>query len=134
MTANTEDIRGIIADFKKLVTKIQKDNGEVKKKLKEQEAILSACQKEDESIYYAHELLKGKYQQIEQMQKQQQQQQPRQRKVTNCATSKVQRFKTPSRKHYYVVDENQNDGDDEAEDEGEGVAEEKNEDENEIEF
>ena len=72
----TEDIRGIIADFKKLVTKIQKDNGEVKKKLKEQEAILRACQKEDERIYYTHELLKGKYQQIEQMLKQQQQQQP----------------------------------------------------------
>ena len=90
MTANHEDIRGIITDFKKLATKIQKDNGEVKKKLRERETVLAACQKEYEKLYYAHETLKEKYKQLEQ---------------------KIQR--TKPKKRYYVVDENEDEADDE---------------------
>ena len=70
MTTNHEDIRGIITNFKKLARKIQKENGEVKKKLRERETVLAACQKEYEKLYCMHKTLKEKYKQLEQILKQ----------------------------------------------------------------
>ena len=46
MYTNAEEIKGIIADFKKLATKIQQANGQVKKTLKDRETVLEACQKD----------------------------------------------------------------------------------------
>ena len=51
MYHNADEIRGIVAAFKKLATKMQQDNGAVKKTLKERETILSACQKGYEKLY-----------------------------------------------------------------------------------
>ena len=131
MTANPEGIIGIIADFKKLATKIQKDNGEVKKKLREREVVLVACQKEYEKLYYAHKTLKEKYKQLEQILKQMKQPQylPKQEKVKNWAAQKIQR--TKPKKRCYVVDEDE----DKADNEGQNEEEESEiENENEVEY
>ena len=58
MTNSSEEFRGIIADFKKLPSKVQQENSTVKKTLKDRETVLTACQKEYEKLYYAHEALK----------------------------------------------------------------------------
>ena len=90
MINGNEEIRGIIADFKKLATKIQQDNGQVKKMLKDREAALDACKKEYQKLYYEFEALKKKYIELEQKI----QQQPKQQKTTNIcnfATTKIDR-------------------------------------------
>ena len=58
MINGNEEIRGIIVDFKKLATKIQQDNGQVKKTLKDREVALDACKKEYQKLYHEHETLK----------------------------------------------------------------------------
>ena len=127
MYHNADEIRGIIADFKKLATKIQQDNEAVKKTLiKERETILSTCQKEYKKLCYTHEALKKKYSDLEQKLEQQWKKQQKQTSVHNYATPKVQRFKKAARKHYYIVDDEEDEADDEQtkEDEGEGITEE----------
>ena len=66
MYNNADEVRGIIADFKKLATKIQQDSEAVKNTFRDRETILSACQKEYEKLYYAHEAPKKKYNELEQ--------------------------------------------------------------------
>ena len=130
MINGNDEIRGIIADFKKLATKIQQDNGQVKKTPKDREVALDACKKEYQNLYYEHEALKKKDIEL----KQKLQRQPKQQKTTNVcnyATTKIDRFKKP-RKRYYVVDDNEEDNveaesDQEAEDE---ITENKSDGEN----
>ena len=85
-------------------------------------------------MYYAHEALKKKYGQLEQLLEEQQQQQgqyrPQKQDVTNYATYKKQRFKNSLKKRYYIVDEDEDEND---KGEGEGEVEGENEDE-EVEF
>ena len=66
MYTNAEEIKGIIADFKKLATKIQQDTGQVKKTLKDRETVLHVCQKEYQKLYSENEALKKKYGELEQ--------------------------------------------------------------------
>ena len=61
MYTNAEEIKGIIGDFKKLAPKIQQDNGQVEKTLKDRETVLDACQKEYQELYYENEALKKIY-------------------------------------------------------------------------
>ena len=139
MINGNEEIRGIIADFKKLATKIQQDNGQIKKMLKDREAmlkdrevVLDACKKEYQKLYYEHKALKKKYIKLEQKL----QQQPKQQKTTNVrnfATSKIDRFKIP-RKCYYIVDNNEQDeaeSNQEVEDE---ITENESDGENDVEY
>ena len=69
------DLKDIIKDFKNLASKIQTDNSNVKQHLKDKNLMLEACQKEYQKIYFEHENLKKKNQQLEEQLKQQQQQQ-----------------------------------------------------------
>ena len=78
MINSIEEIKGIIADFKKLATKIQQDNGQVEKALKDREATLKdgevaldACKNDYQKLYYEHEALKKKYIKLEQKLQQQ---------------------------------------------------------------
>ena len=64
MINGNEEIKGIIADIKKLATKIQQDNGHVKKMLKDREA-MDASKKESQKLYYEYEVLKKKYIELE---------------------------------------------------------------------
>ena len=66
----TDKIKGIVGDFKKLATKIKEDNGQVKKKLKERELVLDACQKEYQKLYYEHNALKKIVASLQQQQQQ----------------------------------------------------------------
>ena len=58
MHTNAQEIKGIIGDCKKLATKIQQDNGQVEKTLKDRETVLDDCQKEYQKLYYENEALK----------------------------------------------------------------------------
>ena len=134
MINGKDEIRGIIANFKKLATKIQQGNGQVKKTLKDREVALDACKKEHQKLYYEHEALKKKYIEL----KQKLQWQPKQQKTTNVrnyAAAKIDRFKTP-KKRYYVVDDNEEDdieaeSDQEADDE---ITENESDGENNVEY
>ena len=75
MYNSAKEIRAIISDFKKLATKIQQDNGQVKKTLRDSETVLDACQKEYQKLYYEDEALKKKCSELEQKLQQQQKQQ-----------------------------------------------------------
>ena len=66
MIIGNEEIGGIIVDFKKLATKIQQDNGQIKKKMKDIELALDACKKEYQKLYYEHETQKKKFIELEQ--------------------------------------------------------------------
>ena len=59
------DLRDVIKDFKNLASKNQTDNSNVKQHLKDKNLMLEACQKKYQKIYFEHENLKKKYQQLE---------------------------------------------------------------------
>ena len=50
----------LVADFRSLTTKVQKDNQNVTKNLKETNLVLEGCQKEDQKLYFEHENKKKK--------------------------------------------------------------------------
>ena len=76
----TKEIKGLISNFKKLATQIQQDNGQIKKTLKEKEAVLQVCKKEYQKLYYEHEALKKRCEELEQKVKESQQQQQQRQK------------------------------------------------------
>ena len=139
MINGNEEIRGIIADFKKLTTKIKQDNGQVKKTLKDREAMLKdsevaldACKKEYQKLYYENEAPQKKYIKLEQKL----QHQPKRQKTTNfCnfATSKINRFKKP-RKRYYIVDDNEEDEAESGQEENDEITENKSDGVNDVEY
>ena len=96
----TEEIKGIISDFKKLATKIQQDNGQVKKMLKEKEAVLQVCKKEYQKLYYEHEPLKKRCEELKQKVKESQRQQKQLQKPRRSLL-KIIESKKP-RKRYYL--------------------------------
>ena len=97
------DLKDIIKDFKNLASKIQTDNSNVKQHLKDKNLMLEACQKEYQKIYFEHENLKKKNQQLEEQLKQQQQQQ--QRSMKNL----LRRIK--NNKCYSITNVNENEND-----------------------
>ena len=100
------DLKDIIKDFKNLASKIQTDNSNVKQHLKDKNLMLEACQKEYQKIYFEHENLKKKNQQLEeQLKQQQQQQQQRQRLIKN-----LPRY-IKNKKRYFITDVNENEND-----------------------
>ena len=56
----------LVADFRSLTTKVQKDNQNVTKNLKETNLVLEGCQKEDQKLYFEHENQKTKKNQEQQ--------------------------------------------------------------------
>ena len=98
------DLKDIIKDFKNLASKIQTDNSNVKQHLKDKNLMLEACQKEYQKIYFEHENLKKKNQQLEEQLKQQQQQQ-QQRSMKNL----LRRIK--NNKCYSITNVNENEND-----------------------
>ena len=100
------DLKDIIKDFKNLASKIQTDNSNVKQHLKDKNLMLEACQKEYQKIYFEHENLKKKNQQLEeQLKQQQQQQQQRQRLIKNLPRC------IKNKKRYFITDVNENEND-----------------------
>ena len=101
------DLKDIIKDFKNLASKIQTDNSNVKQHLKDKNLMLEACQKEYQKIYFEHENLKKKNQQLEEQlkQQQQQQQQQRQRLIKNLPRC------IKNKKRYFITDVNENEND-----------------------
>ena len=100
------DLKDIIKDFKNLALKIQTDNSNVKQHLKDKNLMLEACQKEYQKIYFEHENLKKKNQQLEeQLKQQQQQQQQRQRLIKNLPRC------IKNKKRYFITDVNENEND-----------------------
>ena len=100
------DLKDIIKDFKNLASKIQTDNSNVKQHLKDKNLMLEACQKEYQKIYFEHENLKKKNQQLEeQLKQQQQQQQQQQRSMKNL----LRRIK--NNKCYSITNVNENEND-----------------------
>ena len=98
-------LKDIIKDFKNLVSKIETDNSNVKQHLKDKNLTLEACQKEYQKIYFEHENLKKKNQQLEEQLKQQQQQQQQQRSMKNL----LRRIK--NNKCYSITNVNENEND-----------------------
>ena len=139
MINGNEEIRDIIADFKKLATKIQQDKGQVKKMLKDRKAMLKdrevaldACKKEYQKLYYKHEALKKKYIELEQKL----QHHPKRQKTTNVrnfANSKIDRFKKP-RKRYYIVDDNEEDKAESNQESDDEIPENESDEENDVEY
>ena len=95
------DLKDIIKDFKNLALKIQTDNSNVKQHLKDKNLMLEACQKENQKIYFEHENLKIKYQQLEEQLKQKQQQQQQQQLIKKLP----QHIK--NKKHYFITDDSE---------------------------
>ena len=52
---NIKSFEMLVADFRSLTTKVQKDNQNVTKNLKETNLVLEGCQKEDQKLYFEHE-------------------------------------------------------------------------------
>ena len=52
---NIKSFEMLVADFRSLTTKDQKDNQNVTKNLKETNLVLEGCQKEDQKLYFEHE-------------------------------------------------------------------------------
>ena len=53
-----EQIKKLITDFRLLATKVQKDNKEMSKNLKDTNQVLDACKKEYQKLYHENEALK----------------------------------------------------------------------------
>ena len=53
-----ENVEKLVADFRVLTTKIQKDNLNNTKNLKETNLVLEACKNEYQKLYVEHESLK----------------------------------------------------------------------------
>ena len=56
-----EKCKKLVADFRLLTTKVQKDNQRKSKNLKETNPVLEACKKEYQKLYFEHETLKKKF-------------------------------------------------------------------------
>ena len=126
----TEEIKGIISDFKKLANKIQQDNGHAKKTLKEKEAALHICKMEYQKLYYEYEALKKRCEELEQEVKESQQQEKQQQKPCQSLPKIIGSKKL--RKRYYVIpDEDRQDSDNAADNE---ATESESEEENNIRF
>ena len=55
-----ENFKKLVADFRALTTKVQKDNQNKTKSLKETNLVLEACKKEYQKLYLEHKNLKKK--------------------------------------------------------------------------
>ena len=55
-----ENFKKLVANFTSLTTKVQKDNQNKTKNLKETNIVLEACKKECQKLYLEHENLKKK--------------------------------------------------------------------------
>ena len=126
----TKEIKGLISNFKKLATQIQQDNGQVKKTLKEKEAVLQVCKKEYQKLYYEHEALKKRCEELEQKVKESQQQQ-QQRQKPRRSLSKTIESKKPRKRFYVMPDEDSEDSDNAANNE---ATESESKEENDIQF
>ena len=59
---NIKNFKKLVADFRALTTKVQKDNQKKTKNLKETNLVLAACKKEYQKLYLEHENSKKKIQ------------------------------------------------------------------------
>ena len=59
---NIENFKKLVVDFRALTTKVQKNNLNKTKSLKETNLVLEACKKEYQKLYFEHEHLKKKIQ------------------------------------------------------------------------
>ena len=126
----SEEIKGIISDFKMLATKIQQDNGQVKKALKEREGVLQACKKEDQKLYYENEALKERCEELKQKVRESQQQQ-KQRQKPRRSLPKIIESKKPRKRYNVMPDEDSEDSGNAADNE---ATESESEEEDEIRF
>ena len=61
MTDKVDKLKNIFNDFKILAAKVNNDNKNKKKKLDETKELLEICKKEYQKLYFEHENLKKKY-------------------------------------------------------------------------
>ena len=57
---NIKNFKKLVADFRALTTKVQKDNQDKIKNLKETNLVLAACKEEYQKLYLEHENSKKK--------------------------------------------------------------------------
>ena len=60
-----EQIKKLITDFRLLATKVQKDNKEMSKNLKDTNQVLDACKKEYQKLYHENEALKKRVSELQ---------------------------------------------------------------------
>ena len=60
-----KQIKKLITDFRLLATKIQKDNKEMSKNLKDTNQVLDACKKEYQKLYHENEALKKRVSELQ---------------------------------------------------------------------
>ena len=64
-----KNFKKLVANFRALTAKVQKDNPDRAKSLKETNLVLEACIKEYQKLYHEHENLKKKTKENEEQQK-----------------------------------------------------------------
>ena len=61
MTDEVDELKNIFNDFKILAAKVNDDNKNKKKKLDETKELLEICKKEYQKLYFEHENLRKRY-------------------------------------------------------------------------
>ena len=123
-----QQIFEIIDGFKKLTSRIKKDNDEIKDSMKNKDLTIAACKKEYKKLYAEHEELKRKYVELEKYFHQEKYEKRQNRK----REQEKQHNKKKKRRFILDYDDDDNDADDEFYNEDENNNDNDNDEEFEI--
>ena len=123
-----QQIFEIIDGFKKLTSRIKKDNDEIKDSMKNKDLTIAACKKEYKKLYAEHEELKRKYVELEKYFHQEKYEKRQNRK------REQEKQHNKKKKRRFILDYDDDDDDNDADDEFYNEDENNNDNDNDEEF